>query len=517
MSKGTSALRSVFMIMIFTLGSKVLGFIRDALIAAKFGLGIETDTFFLSLTAVTLFVTMLVRAINTTVVPILDEVEVEKGKNKKIVHTNNLLNVLLMVATLITFIAILIAPLIIKILALGFEGEQFNLAVLLMRIGLPVMLLATIVGVFRGYLQSELMFKETAMTQIPYNIVFILFLIFFSSKYGITGLMISSVLAVLSQMLIQIPGMLKTGYKYKPIINFHSHYIKKMFYLSGPVLISAVINDINKIVDKSLASTLVAGSISALDYADRIQQLVYGVFIMAITTVIYPLLSKEASIGSKKELINVMQKGFNVILIITIPATLGMIILAEPIVSLAFERGAFTVAATNMTSSALIFYTIGLVGISIRTLLYRVYYSLQDTKTPLVNSLIAIIINIILNLILIKYMGHNGLALATSIAAIITALLLLYNLRKKLGKLGVSLLITCGFKTLIASLFMAGIVLLLKSMLIGMIPNSFIIEFIMVICLIMSGVIAYTIAIYLLKVDEFKWMVNIIIKKFNKN
>src|SRR5699024_8286969 len=151
----------------------------------------------------------------------------------------------------------------------------------------------------------------------------------------------------------------------------------------------AIINDLNKIVDKSLASTLIEGSISALNYADRLQQIIYGVFITAIITVIYPSLSKYAMSDNLNQFRKSINSGVIIILLITIPSTVGMVILAEPIVSIFYERGSFDINAKNMTSEALIFYSLGLIGMSLRSFLYRVYYAFQDTKTPLYNGFIS--------------------------------------------------------------------------------------------------------------------------------
>lgn len=189
--------------------------------------------------------------------------------------------------------------------------------------------------------------------------------------------------------------------------------------MSLPVFIGVAINELNVLVDKSLASSLVSGSISALNYANKLNSLILGVFISAITTVIFPLLAKESNSGNIKGMKMIMRYGVNLILLITIPATVGLIVLAKPIVEVAFETGEFDATATIMTTQALIFYSLGLVAMALRLLITKVYYSLQDTKTPMVNSAISVGFNIVLNIILVRFMTHAGLALATSIATII--------------------------------------------------------------------------------------------------
>ena len=150
---------------IFTIGSKLLGFIREMLIAAKFGSGVETDTFFVVVTATGLFSSVFIQSLNTTMIPVLADVEKNEGKEGKRYHTNNVLNIVLLISTGITIFAWILSPYIVKLVAHGFEGEQFKLAVQMMRIGLPVVICTGLAGVFRGYLQSESMFMEYSVSQ----------------------------------------------------------------------------------------------------------------------------------------------------------------------------------------------------------------------------------------------------------------------------------------------------------------------------------------------------------------
>ncbi len=176
MSKSTKAAKSAVFIIIFSALSKPLGFVREMLIGAKFGSGSETDTFFIALSAISLFITIITKSINTTMIPVLSEVETAEGKTGKTSHTNNLFNIVSLISILIISLAWVSAPIIIRIIAPGFGGEQFELGVLLMRIGLPTVFLAGAQGVFRGYLQSELMFSESALAGLPFNFTYIFFL-----------------------------------------------------------------------------------------------------------------------------------------------------------------------------------------------------------------------------------------------------------------------------------------------------------------------------------------------------
>jgi putative peptidoglycan lipid II flippase len=180
LSQSKKAAKSVAMIIIFSFGGKLLGFIREMLIGAKFGAGIETDSFFLAMTAVSLFTSIITKSINTTMIPVLSEIEHLEGKDGKTSHTNNLLNIVSVISLAIIALAWILAPIIIKIIAPGFDGvEQHKLVTTMMRIGLPAILFAGIQGVFRGYLQSEHNFTETAAISFPFNFTYIFFYYFY--------------------------------------------------------------------------------------------------------------------------------------------------------------------------------------------------------------------------------------------------------------------------------------------------------------------------------------------------
>lgn len=505
MQKGKKTVQSVFIIIAFTIGSKLLGFIREMLIAAKFGSGVVTDTFFIASTAVSLFKVMITHSINTTMIPVLSRIEYIEGKEGKRKHTNNLLNLITLVSFVIIILGEILSPYIIKVVAYGFEGNQFKLAVYMMRIGMFIILFSGIIGVFRGYLQSEFMFIESAVADFPFNFVYIIFLIFLSGIFGIKGLMAASVLAVGSQILIQLPGLRKTGYKYIFIIDVKDKYVRKIAHLVPPVFLSVAITDINKIIDKSLASTLIDGSVSALNYGNRLTNLVLGVFITAITTVMFPLLSSEANRSNNDDFKNVVRYGINSILIITIPAAVGLIVLAEPIVRLAFERGEFDSYATVMTVGAMTFYSLGLVGMALRLYLDKVYYSLQDTKTPMLNGVITIILNIILNFTLIGFMAHEGLAFATSLSITITSILLIFGLKKKLGNLELIKYVKCAIKSLVASLVMGFVVYLIYHNLYPFVYENMVLELVVLFSSISIGVIVYLGILHLLRVEEIGW------------
>lgn len=512
-TRTTKTAKSALIIVIFSLGSKFLGFIRETLIAAKFGSGIYSDTFFVAITATRLVTSLMSSAITTTFIPVLSEVEGKEGKVVKIKRINNMINIVVVISMILVILAWIFAPFIIRLTAKGFYGEQFNLAVKLARIGFPMILFSGIIGSLTGFLHSEERHISTAAIGVPLNFVYIFFLLFLSAKYGIKGLMVAAVIATGSQIFIQIPEARSAGYRYKFIFDIKDEYIKKILYLSGPVLIGVAIGDINAIVDRTLASELVVGSISALNYGNKLNSLIQGVFISAITTVIFPLLSKELNNDNITGMKRIMSYGVNIILLITVPATVGLILLSTPIVEIAFERGAFTPNDTVMTSSALIFYSIGLVASSLRLLITRVYYSLQDTKTPMINGAMSVGINIILNLILVKFMAHAGLAFATSIANTVATFLMFHGLRKKIGSLGAQGYLTTFIKSGVASAIMGVIAYVSYNWIYSMLGLSMFYNLISLLLAVGIAIIVYGVLCYALKIEEVRNLVDKILSK----
>jgi len=516
MTKANNTAKSALIIIIFTLGGKFLGFIREILIAAKFGSGFETDAFFVALAATGLITTLIREAITTTFIPILSEVEAKEGKKGKVIHANNMINIIIAISIILVIVAWVLSPLIIKLTAKDFKEEQFNLAVSLMKIGLPMVLFSGVMGSLTGFLHSEQKHKSSAAIGFPFNLVYIFFLLFLSSRFGIKGLMVAGVFAVMLQLLIQIPEARKAGFRYKFIFDINDKFIRKALYLSLPVLIGVAINDINVIVNKTLASGLAEGSISWLNYADKLNSLLLGVFVSAVTTVIFPLLAKESNNDNIKGMKKIMGYGVNLILLVTIPATVGLVVLSTPIVQVAFERGEFTSADTLMTSYALVFYSLGLVAASLRLLITRVYYSLQDTRAPMVYGAISVGLNIVLNIILIKFMAHGGLALGTSIANTIATLLMFYGLRNKIGSIGTKGYITTFIKSGLASAIMGVVAYFTYNGLYSILGTSTIYNLVSLLVAVGLGVIVYGVLCYTFKVEEVRDILGKVMERIKK-
>lgn len=516
MSKKTQATKTVMMLAIFSFLSKIMGFVRESLIASKYGSGSQTDAFFLALVTISMFTGVVSSSIGTTLIPVLSQVEKEEGKAGKEAHLNNFINIIGVVSLALVLIAGIFAPLLLKILAKGFEGDSFRLVVLLSRIGLPSIFFSSIIGVYRGYLQSEGMFKESATASLITNVILIIFLVSISDRFDVRGLMVAYVFAQAAPLSVQWVSLKSKGYHYEFHIDLKDPYMSKVLNMLPPVLIGVAISDINKMADNSMASSLSSGSVSSLQYANRIEGISMGIFIASIMTVIFPLLSSEANKDDKTNFKKVITQGTNLILMITIPAAVGMIVLGVPIIQLAFERGKFTHANTLMAAGALTFYSVGVSANALKQFYNRAFYSLQDTKTPVINSAITVVLNITFNILLVSSMQHRGLALATSLANTLTSILLLYFLRKKIGAFGISGSVIVFIKSLFSSLVMGFVAhyaydylyVFFGSGRTGLILGLF--------SSVLLASIVYFISLFVLKVEELEVLKRMVKKKLKR-
>ena len=325
-----------------------------------------------------------------------------------------------------------------------------------------------------------------------------------------------TLIGIATEFLFQFPFAIKSGYKYQPYINIKDKYIKKMSWLIGPVLIGVAVNQINTMVDRTLASTLVEGSISALNYANKLNGFVMALFITSVGAVIYPMLSKLSSEDNKEKFISSVVQSINSVILLVIPISIGAIVLATPIVKLLFQRGEFDARATSMTAIALIMYSIGMVAFGLRDIIGKVFYALKDTKTPMINGAIAMIMNIVLNIILVKYLQLAGLALATSISAIVCIFLLFGSLKKKIGYFGQDKIIKTTIKSIVAAVVMGIVTYFVYNIVSNLLGLGFAKEAVSLAISVGVGAITYGILVVVLKVDEINVITDVMKKKLNK-
>lgn len=485
-------------LMVLTVMSKVLGFLRDITLSFFYGASATSDAYIVSITITSVLFGLIFSGISTGYIPLFKQIECEMGEKTALRFTNNLVHVLLVISTILIMTGFVFADQLVRLFALGFDEKTMKTAVELTRIGLVGVYFTSLTQLLLSHLQLKERFTISAMVGFPFNIMIILS-IFISSQTSVLFLAVGTVIAALSQFLFLLPSLYKTNYRYEPILNFKDKYMKKMAVVVYPLMIGMSIDHINVMVDKTLASRIVEGGISALTYASRLNDLVHGIFVLSFITVMFPYISQMAANKKIDDVKKSISEVMSSVILLVLPASVGIMVLAEPIIDLLFGRGDFDDQAIRMTSQALFFYAIGMIGYGIREVLLRTFYALQDMKTPMYNASIAVVLNIIMNFILSSFMGINGLALATSIAAVFSTGLLFSSLRKKIGSLGLKSKLIPLLKISLASGVMGVIVAILNSHV--LIEWN---ELLKICVLVFIGSSVYFILITVLKVEETK-------------
>jgi putative peptidoglycan lipid II flippase len=424
-----------------TLISRLLGFVRDLVIAMQFGATFAADAFFVAFRIPNVQRKILSEgAISAAFIPVFTETRKQSGEEEAWKMTANLFNILLTVLITSSLALAIFAPYIIMIFAPGFlsSPEKFNLTVLLTQWMAPYFLFIGLAVFCMGILNTYNIFALPAITPAILNICMIIGTLLISPQLDqpILGLAIGVLIGGFLQFIIQIPSTLNCGFKLIPSINWKNTEAIKVCKLMIPAIFGLAIYELNMLVDTLLASLLPEGSISYLYYGNRLVQLPLGIFGVALGVAILPMLSQQVANKNFSEMIKTIAFGIRLILFITIPATIGLIILRFPIVNTLWERGEFNRLTTEGTTIALLYYSAGLCAFCGLKVIVPAFYSLQDTKTPAKVGIYSMLLNIVLNLILMGPLKHGGLALATSIAAIFNVVLLIYLLRKRIGLMG---------------------------------------------------------------------------------
>lgn len=489
--------KTALIIMLITIISKVFGFARELTLAYFYGASSVSDAYLVSITIPNSIFALIAAGLVAGYIPMYSKIMEDDGEVVANRFTSNLINILIAFSTIMIILGLLFTEQIVKVFAVGFTGETLALAVSFTKITLLAIYFIGIITIYSGFLQIKGNYYIPALIGFPLNLIIILSIVI-SPYTNVLVLAIGFIIAILAQLLLLIPFMRKYNYRPKLVFDIKDKHIKRLAYIAIPIIIGVSVNQINVIVDRTLASQIVVGGISALNYAQKLNGFVQGLFVLSITVVLYPIISRMAV---KKDMVGfkgALAESITGINLLVIPATVGFMLFATPIVSILFSRGAFGADALVLTSYALFFYSIGMIGIGLREVLTRAFYSLQDTKTPVINATIGVVLNIVLNIILSRYMGIGGLALATSIAAIFTSGLLFISLRKKIGPLGIKQISISFLKIILASLIMG----LLAKLSFNYFTAGLLSQNLSLLIAITIGAVSYFVIIYFMKIKE---------------
>lgn len=508
--------RATFGLMVATIIAKILGFGRELVLAAGYGTSIYSDAYVTAMNIPQVIFAIIGSTLATVLIPMYMEVHSEEGEEASLKFINNVSNLVIIACLVLSILGFLFTKQIVNVFAIGYEGKALEVAINFTRITILGIIFTGLSYVMTSYLQIKNDFIMPGLSSIPKNVIIIVATLL-SIKHGPYLMIWGTLIGMISEFLFQLPYAIKQGYKYVPIIDIKDKYIKKMGWLITPVLIGVAVNQVNTLVDRTLASTLPVGTVSALNYSNKLTSFVIAIFITSISTVIYPILAKLSHDNNKERFTASVIKSINCVIILILPITVGTIVLALPIVRVLFERGAFDARGTYLTALALAMYSIGMVAYGLRDVLGKIFYSLQDTKTPMVNGVIAMGMNMIMDVILIKFWGLAGLTLATSLSSMACIMLLFRSLKKKIGYFGQDKIIKATAKSLVASLIMGAVSYYSYHYMMRFTHIGGEQEFIVLCLAIGLGAVVYGILVILFKIDEIKIVTDVVKKRFNKN
>ena len=360
----------------------------------------------------------------------------------------------------------------------------------------PVLFFTAVAYVFVGFLQSLDEFNIPAIISVVSNGILILYLLVFNDKFGVQGAAVAMLIGWGTQIIVQLPAAIKKGFKYSFKVDFKDEGLKKIVKLALPILISSWVQPINNIVNLRLASGLEGGeAVSAIEYAYTLYLIVAGVFSYTLSNIIFPELSKLSADSKKDEFVKVLNKSLKISIFFIIPMAVGIGFLSTSIIGIIYERGEFTAHSTDLTAAALMFYAIGMIGYGIMEVLNKAFYAMQDAKTPMIVSGIAIVLNIVLSIIFVNMIGYIGLPLAASITSLLTAVIMMWRINKKCPEIVDKTTFIESLKTICAASVMAIVLYLLKS-------KFDFSRFVLIFVSVLLGVITYFGMAYIVK-NEF--------------
>ncbi|HFD1311613.1 TPA: murein biosynthesis integral membrane protein MurJ, partial [Pseudomonas aeruginosa] len=429
-------LKSLAAVSSITMLSRVLGFVRDTILARIFGAGLATDAFFVAFKLPNLLRRIFAEgAFSQAFVPILAEYKNQQGEEATRTFIAYVSGLLTLVLALVTALGILAAPWVIWVTAPGFADtpEKFALTTDLLRVTFPYILLISLSSLAGAILNTWNRFSVPAFVPTLLNVAMIGFALFLTPYFDPPVMVLGwAVLAGgLLQLLYQLPHLRKIGMLVLPRLNLRDSGVWRVMKLMLPAILGVSVSQISLIINTIFASFLAAGSVSWMYYADRLMELPSGVLGVALGTILLPMLAKTYSNKDRHEYSRLLDWGLRLCFLLVLPCSLALAILAEPLTVSLFQYGKFTTVDAAMTQRALVAYSVGLLGIILVKVLAPGFYAQQNIRTPVKIALFTLVSTQLMNLAFIGPLQHAGLALSIGLAACLNAGLLYWQLRKQ--------------------------------------------------------------------------------------
>jgi putative peptidoglycan lipid II flippase len=491
-TKQQSVARSAGIVSIAVMFSRVLGLVREQVFAYYFGAGFLYDAYQVAFRIPNVLRDLFAEgALSAAFVKVFTDYQINKSEKEAWRLASLVLNALAVVLSVITIIGILGSGYFVALIAADFPPEVARLATVLTQIMFPFILLVALAAVAMGVLNTKGIFGIPASASTVFNITSIIFGLAMAywlsggswtvptqpkefpappAQWAIVGMAIGTLIGGAAQFLIQVPSLLKVGFRFAPVLSFADEGIKRVMRLMTPAILGTSAVQINVLINTFFV-TGIAGGVSWLSYAFRLMQFPIGLFGVAIGTASIPVLSRMASEGKIGEFRNTLSSSINLVFLMTLPSACGLIALGDPIIRLLYSHGgAFKESDVPMTAWALTGYAIGLTGYAAIKVLSPAFYALDDAKTPMVTAIISIGVNAAASYILMNWLsgigatpetpdglGHVGVALATSCVALVNFFALAFMMRKRIQRLNARSIISSFSKIAIASAVMTAV------------------------------------------------------------
>ena len=519
MTKGKkSAVKTVSWVMVLTLLGKILGLLRDRLLSVTYGSGMETNAFLAASRIPRVFFdAVFASAVAACFIPVFNEYLTNKGKKEAFRFSNDFFTLISLLCCILTVLGIVFADQLVTLFAGGYDAETRELCISLTRLMFPSVLFTGIAFSMVGVLQSMDEFNIPALISVVSNIAVILYFIFFNDRFGIYGLALAFLLGWLLQALVQVPSLVKKGYLYRPSFHFRSEGMKKVFVLMLPVMVSTWVQPINLAINTRFGSHLFQGAgVSAIEFANNLYLIITGVFVLSVTNVIFPRLSKLTAQNEATAFRDTISSVIHSSLFFVVPLMVGMMTLARPLVDLVYGGGEFDAFSVDITARALVFLSLGMVGYTVQTILSRAFFAEQSGKVPLIAGVCAIVSNILLCMVLTDPFDVAGLAVASSISCIINALVLIISLEKRgLGFLSKKFCFDL-LKVFLAAAVMGcavyGVRLLVDDLFVGVLG-----KLVTVFVPTLAGLLVYFVVTLVLRIDEGKAALSLVKKLLHRS
>ena len=460
MENSKKMLKTAGFMAIATFLAKVLGLARDMLIAAFFGTGIEADAYMTATRLpTTLFDIVIGGVISAAFIPVFNSVIEKDSREEALKFANKFIGMVLLITAIISALGIIFSDGLISFMAPQFDIDTHNLAKELSNIMFPMIIFTGLAFSFVGILQSFGEFNIPAIMSLVSNLAVIVYFALFGKKFGVFGLAVTMLLAWALQVIIQVPSLKRFEYKFRPRLSFRDKNIHAALKLALPMLISTWVQPLYTIVNTRLASGIYKG-VSSMEYANRLYLVVTGVFSFVITNLIFPKMSRANVSGKGDDAKELLIFSLKLISLVILPVMAMFIVLAKPVIAVLYQHGGFLAEDTIRTGGALSCYALGMIGMAYNEILSKAYFSMQNSKTPMINALISMVVNVLVAYALAPRLGISGLALATACGSTVNALLNFAGINKHYKKLLSKEDIVSIIKVFLAAV-VAGILMLL--------------------------------------------------------